>query len=142
MEGMMATTTYMPELRASIAHALLDPGFRASLQARNDDGEAPIVPARVDDTVVEIFERVDRHGGAANVVLRWEGDLFVLCVDSRPVTAARARKVPCQDVGDNANLGMVLALMAEGGIPEMRLAIVESTPHWVSRSRVPASVPG
>lgn len=134
----MTNKEYMRALRGDISRAMLDPAFRESLAARNADGEAPIIPARVEDTVAETFAHVDQFGGAGNVVLRWEGDLFVLCVGSQP-PAESGPAVPRQDVGDESNLGMVLALMAEAGISEMRVKVVASLPHWVSRSRVPVA---
>jgi hypothetical protein len=116
-------------LARSIGRALLDPEFRAMLSVKGIEGDRPIYPARVEDEVGDVMRRLEDSGGAGNVVLRWENGLAVLTI-SAPVVEAKSKRrgSSCQEVGDTASIGTLLAVMAQAGLQTMLIRIVASVP--------------
>jgi hypothetical protein len=127
VEEAEVSVDHRKELAGVIGRALLDPKFRGMLKARTADGERPIIPARVEDTVGEILERAAESGGVANVVVRWDAGLMVLALKPARSNKRKTATAP-QAVGDSATLGMLFASMAQAGISEILFKIVPSVP--------------
>jgi hypothetical protein len=72
--------------------------------------------ARVEEKMSSIFARLRTHGGIGNIVYQWEGKLAVLSL--QPV-AVRPLDEPVQPVGLTAELGTLVAAMAETGSHHM-----------------------